>query len=205
MEAANSQVLRAGAEAFGIHLTDPQVAQFAAYLALLQRWNERVNLTRIIAPGEVVAKHFLDSLAIVPHLDGAKTLLDVGSGGGFPGAVAAIACPSLVVTLVESLQKKAAFLEALARDLRLPLVVEPKRLEQLTKRPFDAAVSRATFAPIEWVARGAEWVAPGGVLIAMLGRERPTLPTPAGFAPPEVLEYGLPVEADRALAIYRHG
>lgn len=176
------------------------------YLELLARWNGRINLTRVVAPREVVAKHFLDSLAMVPHLAGVATLIDVGSGAGFPGVVVAVARPDLQVTLVESVQKKAAFLEALRRELGLPLVVEARRLEKMEGgQSFGCAVSRATLAPAEWVERGAPLVAPGGLLIAMLGRDRPHLPAPRGFATGVWVDYELPVEGARALAIFRRG
>src|SRR3954462_2761620 len=113
MDRATSATLVAGAAAFGVPLTAADVARFDRYLALLQRWNAQINLTRVIDPAEIVAKHFLDSLSILPYIKEANTLIDVGSGAGFPGAVAALVRPDLAVTLVESVQKKAAFLEAL--------------------------------------------------------------------------------------------
>lgn len=204
MDAATSASLAAGAAALGVPLDDAQRAQFARYLALLTRWNAQINLTRVIDPADVVAKHFLDSLAIVPHLGAARTLVDVGSGAGFPGVPAAIARPGLAVTLVESIHKKVAFLEALKRELHLPLTVVASRLEQWhPPTRFDAAVSRATFSPAEWIPRAAPLVAPGGLLIAMLARDRPPLPTPAGFAAAEIIPYSLPVEGDRALAVLK--
>lgn len=204
MDAATSGALAAGARALGVPLDDAQLAQFDRYLALLAKWNAQINLTRVVDPAEVVAKYFLDSLAIVPHLGDARTLVDVGAGAGFPGVPAAIARRGLAVTLVESIHKKVAFLEAVKRELRLPLTVVAARLE-LWQPPalFDVAVSRATFAPPEWITRGAALVAPGGLLIATLARDRPPLPTPVGFASPEVVPYALPIEGERALALLR--
>ena len=200
-----SRALTDGAHTLGIPLDDRAVSRFTTYLTLLQRWNARINLTRITDAAEILSKHFLDSLAIVPHLGPAQTLIDVGSGAGFPGVPAAIARPGLAVTLLESIQKKCAFLEALRRDLQLPLTVVPQRLEHFHPPApgFAVAVSRATLAPAEWALRGAPLVAPGGLLIAMLGRERPSLPTPPSFSPPELIEYNLPTEGARALALWR--
>jgi 16S rRNA (guanine527-N7)-methyltransferase len=203
MDAANAGGLEAGAAALSVELGPEQVARFGRYFALLERWNSRINLTRILKPEEVVAKHFLDSLAIVPHLGAAQTLVDVGSGAGFPGVAVAIVRPAIRVTVVESVQKKAAFLEALRRELGISLDVRGLRLEQLGEAQFDVAVSRATFAPPEWVTRGASLVAPGGLLIAMLGRERPELPQPEGFEAPKVVPYALTMEGERALAVLR--
>ncbi|HEX2569169.1 MAG TPA: 16S rRNA (guanine(527)-N(7))-methyltransferase RsmG [Polyangia bacterium] len=205
MDTTLSRALTEGAHALGIPLDDQALARFATYLALLQRWNARINLTRITQTADILSKHFLDSLAIVPHLGTAQTLIDVGSGAGFPGVPAAIARPGLAVTLLESIQKKGAFLEALRRDLQLPLTVVTQRLEHFVPPApgFDVAVSRATLAPEEWALRGASLVAPEGLLIAMLGRERPPLPTPPGFSAPELIEYTLPTDSARALALWR--
>jgi 16S rRNA (guanine527-N7)-methyltransferase len=203
MDAATSASLVSGAAELGVPLDDRARERFARYLALLGKWNERINLTRVVEPAEIVAKHFLDSLAIVPHLGPATTLVDVGAGAGFPGVAAAIALPDLAVTLVESIQKKAAFLEALKRELQLRLTICAVRLESWHPADlFSVAVSRATFAPPEWVESGAPLVADRGRLIAMLGRERPPIPTPPGFSPPAWIPYRLPVEGERALAIF---
>jgi 16S rRNA (guanine527-N7)-methyltransferase len=195
--------LRAGAEALGVSLDEDACARFVAYWRLLERWNARINLTRITDEEEVIDKHFLDSLALVPHLaPGAVSLVDVGAGAGFPGIPCAIARPSLRVTLVEATQKKCAFLEAVKRELSLPLTVRAIRLEELVRggERYDVVVSRAMLAPPEWIARGAELVAPGGLLVAMLGRDRPPLPTPSGFGAPVLAPYHLP-EGERALAL----
>lgn len=187
-----------------MQLDDAALDRFGSYLRLLARWNERINLTRIVDEQDVIDKHCLDSLVVVPHLGSAQTLVDVGAGAGFPGVPCAIALPSLRVTLVESIQKKCAFLEAVKRELRLPLTVCPVRLDDFarTGQRFDVAISRATLAPPEWVAAGADLVAPKGLLVAMLGRDRPPLPTPPGFSPAELFPYDLQ-DATRALAILR--
>lgn len=188
-------------------LDEEAIRRFALYHELLVRWNQRMNLTRIVDEEDVVAKHFLDSLAIVPHLGfratGLATLIDVGSGAGFPGVPAAIACPSLAVTLVESVQKKCSFLEAVGRELGLSLSIVARRAESV-RMVFDVAVSRATLSPPRWVELGARLVAPGGTLIAMLGRERFAFSTPPGFRPPAILPYSLPCQGERALAVFRH-
>jgi 16S rRNA (guanine527-N7)-methyltransferase len=171
VDAATRQALVGGSAALGLFLDETTVSRFANYLDLLLTWNRRIKLTSVVEPEEVVARHFLDSLAVVPALEDAHTLVDVGSGAGFPGIPVALARPGLPVTLVESIRKKAAFLEALKRELALPnVVVQTTRMEDLVEqdRRFDAAVSRATFAPREWVQRGTPLVAAGGRLIAMV-------------------------------------
>jgi 16S rRNA (guanine527-N7)-methyltransferase len=155
------------------------------YLALLTTWNRRINLTGVRDPDEIRRKHFDDSLAVVGHLPAeAGRLVDVGSGAGFPGAVLALARPDLEVTLVESNQKKAAFLRALVRELSLAnVLVEAERIEALRERegfqPFDVAISRATFAVPEWLELGSSLVVPGGLVIAMEGAELNDLPAGA--------------------------
>ncbi|HEX6122578.1 MAG TPA: 16S rRNA (guanine(527)-N(7))-methyltransferase RsmG, partial [Ktedonobacterales bacterium] len=114
--------LVAGAAALGVPLNTTQLDRFARYRALLLEWNARVNLTAITAPQEVVTRHFLDSLACVAALpasarEGGSTLLDVGTGAGFPGLALAIACPHWHVTLLEATGKKVRFLEAVIAAL----------------------------------------------------------------------------------------
>lgn len=113
-----------GARAFGIALGAAQLAAFARHRALLLDWNQRINLTAITAPGEVLTRHFLDSLslalAVPPSLRaGAAALLDVGSGAGFPGLPLAIAFPAWRVTLLEATGKKVRFLEHAISELRI--------------------------------------------------------------------------------------
>jgi 16S rRNA (guanine527-N7)-methyltransferase len=171
VDANATRALLEGAARLGVTLEAAQREQFARYLALLTRWNQRIQLTTVTEPMEVVRRHFLDSLAVAPVLAGVASLVDVGSGAGFPGLALAVARPELRVTVVESIQKKAAFLEAVRRELGLANTeVEAVRMEQLVAhgRTFDAAVSRATFAPREWIERGTALVATGGTLAAMV-------------------------------------
>lgn len=180
--------LHAGAQRLGLSLSEQQLDQLGRYHALLLTWNRRIKLTSVTDPAGVAEKHFLDSLAVVAPsheaLGEARNLVDVGSGAGFPGLVVAVARPDLAVTVVESIQKKAAFLEAIKRELGLRQVtVRAERMETLVaaRQRFDLAISRATFAPEEWVRRGTELVAPGGRLLAMV------VPEPER-SPAEVIE-----------------
>jgi 16S rRNA (guanine527-N7)-methyltransferase len=155
---------------------------YTKYLEILLLWNKRINLTAVRTPEEIREKHFDDSLAVLPHIPAdTRTLIDVGSGAGFPGAVIAIERPSLQVTLVESNHKKSAFLEALKREIPLPNVrVRSERVEVLRSAPgfdpFDVAVSRATWDLPEWLAIGRTLVRPGGLVIGMEGAETHDLP-----------------------------
>jgi 16S rRNA (guanine527-N7)-methyltransferase len=172
--------LRAGAAAVGTPLDDRIVAGLARYLDLLLLWNRRVNLTAVRDARAIVASHFVDSLAVVAAVPAqARTLVDVGAGAGFPGAVVALARPDLEVALVESIHKKAAFLETLRRELPLANVtVHARRAEEL-RLAVDVAVSRATWDLGEWLERGRAFVAPGGLVIGMEGVDQHDLPAGA--------------------------
>ena len=166
-------------------MSDSLAEKLDRYLGLLTTWNRRINLTAVRDPDDVRRKHFDDSLAVLPFVpDEARTLVDAGSGAGFPGAVLALARPSLAVTLVESSHKKAAFLRTLVRELPLGNVqVEASRVEALPQRqrfvPFDVAISRATWEVPEWLRIGSTLVRPGGLVIGMEGEALHDLPASA--------------------------
>lgn len=184
MDAATKAQLRQGAASLGVVLDEGQVAKLARYLELLLVWNRKINLTAITDPPAIVDRHFLDSLAIAPLLGDARTLVDVGAGAGFPGAVLAIARPELRVTCVESIRKKVAFIQTVRGELAPNLETIAARHDTLIAqgRTFDVAVSRATWDPAEWVREGAPLVAPGGLLVAMQTIDSQDLHTPEGFS-----------------------
>jgi 16S rRNA (guanine527-N7)-methyltransferase len=176
--------LVAGAAELGVDLDEAQVEKLEGYVERLLAWNRKVNLTAVTEPRAIIDKHLLDSLALVPLIPtNAGTLVDIGTGPGLPSVVLAIARPHLAITAVESILKKAMFVRAVARELSLRVHVEPVRLEALDRtRRFDVAVSRATFDPPEWVARGQILVNEAGLLFAMLSEQQPTPSCPEGFS-----------------------
>jgi 16S rRNA (guanine527-N7)-methyltransferase len=198
--------LQLGARSFGVVLDPAAMARFGRYLELLREWNRRINLTAVDTPVEVIDRHFLDSLAVAPLLADARTLVDVGAGAGFPGAVLAIALPGLQVIAVEATHKKVAFLQTLRRELDLSLEPLCTRDDTLrgTGRTFDAAISRATWEPGEWLAHGAPLVGPGGLLIAMTTRGHAALPAPPGFDALPSSHYAVG-SAERRIDAFRRG
>ena len=127
-------------------LNEKQISNFVRYRDLLLKWNEKFNLTAITNPDEIEEKHFIDSLFLDKYVDlENKTLLDVGSGAGFPGIPLAIAHPNLKVTLLESNGKKISFLKEIVNELNLDNVeIVQARSEEFNKREaFDIVTARA--------------------------------------------------------------
>lgn len=147
--AANLRALiEQGSARLELELSAKQLEQLVAYVKLLAKWNKVYNLTSIRDNDEMVTRHLLDSLAIVPYLTG-QTLLDVGSGGGLPGIPIAISKPELAVTLLDSNSKKTRFLQQAKAELDLTNVtVIHGRTEQLQLPPFSIVTARA-FSTLE--------------------------------------------------------
>ena len=201
MDATLVRLLRDGAARFGVEVDDRITAALSTYLDRLLFWNQRVNLTALRDAPSIVDKHFVDSLAVVPHIPTtARSLVDLGSGAGFPGAVVAIVRSDLQVSLVESVHKKCAFLEALRREVPVPnLKVSASRAEDFfagARELPDVVVSRATWDLSVWLEMGARWVAPGGVV---LGMEADTLHD----LPPDATRHSYPLASGTRAIIVR--
>jgi 16S rRNA (guanine527-N7)-methyltransferase len=182
------EILRTDAASLGVALSDEAAAHFDKYLALLNRWSASVNLVGTRDPDEIARFHLADSLAILPHLGGARRVIDVGSGAGLPGAAIAMARPDLEITSLEPVHKKHAFMAAIRRELGLtgftPLAERDEQHRSAPGfQPYDLAVSRATWAIPEWLERGRLLVRPGGRVLGMEGREQHDLPAGAGRHP----------------------
>jgi len=209
VEAAQLKRIEEGAAQMGVRLGPEQLKQLGRHVDLMMKWNKSINLTAITDPAEVAEKHVLDSLAVVPVLP-AGSLLDAGSGAGFPGIPAAIAKPELDVTLVDSVQKKVAFLKSALAELRLPKVrAYAVRLEGNPSKEelprVHAAVARAYAPPQEWLQLAQHYVLPGGLAICMLGPAEEAPEKVGDLALKQQLGYTLPFsKSQRRLAIYRH-
>jgi 16S rRNA (guanine527-N7)-methyltransferase len=159
----------------------PETAEkFAAYLTLLQKWNARTNLTAIRDEEGILSRHFLESILCAQALpDGIQTLLDFGSGAGFPGIPIALMRSNLVVTLAESQNKKAAFLREAVRTLSLNTKVHSGRAEDLKER-FDCITLRAVDKMEKAIPAAIDLLAPNGRLaILTTHEEAPTIQTQA--------------------------
>ena len=160
-----------GLVSMGIAVSPGQRARLTAHLELVAKWNRVHNLTAVRETSQMVVLHLLDSLTILPQLEGARTIADVGTGPGFPGIPIAIVRDDTTVTLVESSHKKCAFLQQAKTELALGnIAIACERVEQF-KPPatFDAVVSRAFSDLPDFVAQAGHLVAPGGKLVAMKG------------------------------------
>jgi 16S rRNA (guanine527-N7)-methyltransferase len=170
-----AETLEEGARALGIALDGPAREKLERYADRLLAWNRKVNLTAITHPAELAEKHLVDSLALVPEVRGAATLLDVGSGAGLPGIPLAIALPALDVTCCDAVAKKVAFVKAVAAELDLKVRGVATRAEGKPAEEgllvAEVVVSRAFADPERWVPLGARYLAAGGRLLATLGRE----------------------------------
>ena len=212
-EAGIVQGLSLGIESLRLNVAEPQQRQLLSYMALIQKWNKVYNLTALRQAQEILTHHLLDSLSAVSPLlrHIAKTkgdanagieLLDVGSGGGLPGVVIAICCPNIRVTCVDTVSKKAAFVQQVAASLRLSnLRGVHARVESLTG-PYDLICSRAFASLPDFVSWSAAALSDGGVWMAMKGKlpeaEMAALPSFAQVFHVEQLQVpGL--EADRCM------
>jgi 16S rRNA (guanine527-N7)-methyltransferase len=168
--------LQEGAQRLGVSLSERQLGSLLTFQEMLLKWGRVYNLTAVHEPAEVLTHHLLDSLAVVVPLQrysqGLRLrVLDVGSGAGLPGVVLAVCCPELIVTCVDTVAKKSAFVKQVAAALGLPnLRAMHARVESLNDAGFDLICSRA-FASL---ANFTSWSRPAlawqGVWMAMKGK-----------------------------------
>lgn len=178
---ALGEALRAAAPRAPLPLDPGTLDRLARYAELLVEWNARTNLIGTTEPARLVEELLLDSLQLAPLLPPAAFVVDIGTGAGLPIVPLFLARPDLTGWAVEPRRKRVAFLNIARRELNLPQLrviegsVLPDGRLTLTHgapadppRPFDAALSRAVFAPPEWLALGAQLVVPGGHVLAAL-------------------------------------
>lgn len=145
------QLLASGANELGIMLSDSQLDMFDGFTAVMLDWNRKLNLTRITDPGEIAVKHYLDSLVLLAKVEipVGSSLIDIGTGAGFPGIPLKIARPDLRLTLLDSVRKRLTFLEAAVRELSFSDVhivhgrAEEQAREKRLRERLDFGVARA--------------------------------------------------------------
>jgi len=175
MEAESRRVLVEGAMIFGVRLDDQAVAAFDLFLRELLKWNRKINLTAIGSEEEIITKHFLDSLSLCPHLPRSVSILDIGSGAGFPGVPLKMADPTLEVTLTDSVGKKVDFQRHLIRTLGLKGIeavhgrIEDRGMLQRFENRFDYAVSRAFSDLSTFLTLSHSFLKEKGIALAMKG------------------------------------
>ncbi|HEY4541061.1 MAG TPA: 16S rRNA (guanine(527)-N(7))-methyltransferase RsmG [Noviherbaspirillum sp.] len=196
-----------GAQTLALDLSAGQADALLDYLALLVKWNGVYNLTAVRDPAQMVVQHLLDSLAAMPAFAGAQNVLDVGAGGGLPGIVLAIwareAYPTMRVTLVDTVQKKTAFLMQVKAELQLTnMTVHHARVEALrVPRKFDVITSRAFAELSDFVTWSGHLLEQGGCFIALKGvrPDEEAARLPAGWKVTDIEALHVP-----ALAAERH-
>jgi len=162
-----------GAKIFDIQIGSKEAGQFSTHAGELIKWNSKTNLTAITDPLEVAVKHFLDSLAPASIIPAGSSMLDIGSGGGFPGIPLKIILPSLSVSLVDSSRKKISFLKHVIRTLGLEGINACQaRVENLSenKERFDVVICRAFSSLDKFIESALPVLAENGIMIALKGK-----------------------------------
>jgi len=172
-----SETLIQGARQIGVELPDTAVEGYLYYIDELKRWNQRINLTAIKGDVEIAVKHFLDSLTVAQYMRMAKTVLDVGTGAGFPGLPLKILLPSIHVVLLDASQKRIFFLRHIIRGLDLHGVeavhgrAEQEHVIAKYKRSFDLVISRAVTPLSSFLSLALPYVRKGGLIVGMRGKK----------------------------------
>ncbi|MDF3035150.1 MAG: gidB [Paucimonas sp.] len=205
--------LRQGAQALAVDLSEAQLGKLIDYVALLVKWNSAYNLTALREPRQMLTHHLLDSLAVVKSFASARRVLDVGAGAGLPGIVLAIwaaeAQPQMRVELIDTVQKKTAFLTQVKAQLKLGNVeVHAGRVEHLDAGRFDVITSRAFASLEDFVSWSGHLLETGGRFIAMKGvmPEEEIAALPAGWKVSSTEKIDVPgLKAERHLIMIERG
>ena len=168
-------ILMAGGKELGLAIGDKELSSFLSYLKELKEWNKKINLTSITDDKDIIIRHFLDSLTLVSFLSGKETLLDIGSGAGFPGIPLNIVIPDLKITLMDSVNKKVIFMRHIIRTIGLKNIeavqARAEDKETITKFAacFDVVTSRAFAGLGSFLDIALPYAKKGGALISVKG------------------------------------
>lgn len=165
------KILVAGITSLNLKVTDDQIDRLTGFIKLIEKWNKAYNLTAIRDREEMARLHILDSLAIIPHIEG-KRIIDIGTGAGLPGIPLAICLPEIGFTLLDSNAKKTRFVQQAVLELKLKNVeVLHSRVESYhPEKAYDAVLTRAFAGLPDIVKLTAHLLVKGGVLLAMKGQ-----------------------------------
>ncbi|MGZ8225313.1 MAG: 16S rRNA (guanine(527)-N(7))-methyltransferase RsmG [Methylococcaceae bacterium] len=168
---ASREILVSGLESLNLKLADEQIKQLLDFIKLIEKWNKAYNLTAIRNREEMVRLHLLDSLAIVPFVEGQR-IVDIGTGAGLPGIPLAICLPDIQFTLLDSNAKKTRFVQQVALELKLKnVVICHNRAETYQpEQAFNAVITRAFAGLADIVRLTSHLLAKNGVLLAMKGQ-----------------------------------
>ncbi|AUS98505.1 16S rRNA (guanine(527)-N(7))-methyltransferase RsmG [Clostridium thermosuccinogenes] len=181
MERELEQLLVKGAEEYSVHLDEEKIKSFGKYKEILLEWNEKINLTAIEEDKDIILKHFIDSLSIMPYIRGlikgesSLSLVDVGTGAGFPGIPVKIAAPEIKVTLLDSLEKRVKFLKEVVKGLGLTDIeamhgrAEEYGVKAEFREKFDVSTARAVASLPVLLEYCLPFTKVGGLFIAMKG------------------------------------
>lgn len=199
--------LQAGADSLGLSLDDKTAQRLLAYVDLIEKWNRVYNLTAVKGRRNMVIRHVLDSLTVLPHLCGER-LLDIGTGAGLPGIPLALASPQLEVVLLDSNAKRIRFLRQCAAQLQLGNVttIQSRVEEYRSQEKFDTLVSRAYSTLGAMIESSGQLLSDSGCIIAMKGHwpgEESTI-LPKGFHIDRVIDTHVPyLNEQRHLVVCR--
>jgi len=171
-ETALTLTLQHGLHQLQLDLTAQQQEKLLGYVSLLHKWNKAYNLTAVREPDEMLVKHILDSLTVVPFCDSVKALLDIGAGAGLPSVVLAICFPNMQVYGLDSNIKKTRFMQQVVYELTLSnlQVVHARADTSKLTQTFDVVISRAFSSFSEFVELALPRLTPHGKIYAMKGR-----------------------------------
>ncbi|MCF8045655.1 MAG: 16S rRNA (guanine(527)-N(7))-methyltransferase RsmG [Desulfarculaceae bacterium] len=202
--------IKEGCACFGVAPEPHCFELFSVHASLLLQWNRKVNLTAIRDPFEIAVKHFIDSAALLPHIEPYTRVLDIGTGAGFPAIPVKICSPGLDMVCMDASRKKISFVKEAIRQCRLDgIKAVHARTEELAKdnnlsNSFDVVTSRAFSSLDQFVEQAAPFLAPNGTILAMKGKrtdleeERSHLNRPYRM---EVFDYPLPFIHDERCII----
>ena len=199
------KTIKEGCASFGIVPEPGCFDLFATHASLLAQWNRKVNLTAIQDPFEIAVKHFIDSLALLPHLESPARVLDIGTGAGFPSIPLKICASGLEMVCVDASRKKVSFVKESIRQCRLDgIKAIHARTEELAndveyRNSFDVVTSRAFASLDQFVEQAVPFLAPNGTILAMKGKGsfcKNEVPSLKRSCRNEVFDYFLPFLQD---------